>query len=432
MELIDGLLSDMENGELPICFFIDLSKAFDTLNHSILINKLKYYGIKNDALKLFGSYLTNRKQYVEFDGTKSECQYIQTGVPQGSVLGPLLFLIYMNDISSASNIFKFILFADDTTLKTTLNILKEDKRSARNISDIVNYELEKINIWMKANKLSLNIEKTKCMLFHKHNKQLPNLEFKINTVSLEIVDEFCFLGLNLDKSLNWNAHIRELSGKLNRSIGVLNKLRYTLPQNIKILLYNSFILSRINYCILAWGFRIDDLSTHQKAAVRIITNSNYRAHSEPLLKDLNILKFKDIFNLNMIKFYYRYIKNDLPPYFLNFDFKENQEIHSHDTRTKDDFHTNKVKRVYADNCIRNHMLHFLNSLDPLIKEKNYTHSMKGVISYYKQKTILGYNFVCTEINCFCCFRIDLRNFQYPPLLNILTYVKADNLHYSLF
>jgi len=425
VELVDGLLNDMENGDLPICFFIDLSKAFDTLNHTILIEKLQYYGIRNNTLELFRNYLSNRKQYVEYDGTKSDYLTLQTGVPQGSVLGPLLFLIYMNDIAVASKLFKFILFADDTTLKSTMNIMKDDKRSCRDISITINNELEKINLWLKANKLSLNIGKTKYMLFHKHNKIIPELKLKINNVILEKVNEFCFLGLNLDTNLTWNAHIRKISGKLNRSIGVLNKLKYTLPQKIKILIYNSFILSQINYCILAWGFKVDELSLHQKAAVRIISNSNFTAHSEPILKNLNLLKFPDIFNLHKIKFYYKYLKNDLPIYFLDFEFKENKNIHLHDTRNKSDHHTNKVKRVYADNCIRNNMSHFLNNLDISIKEKFHTHSLKSIKHYFRERTILGYNFVCTEKYCYSCYRIDIRNFQYPALLTIMHYIKLD-------
>ena len=264
LELIDNIIQDMEKGDLPICFFIDLSKAFDTLDHNILLKKLEHYGIKGNALKLFESYLTNRSQYVEYDGVKSDLLTILTGVPQGSVLGPLLFLLYMNDIMNASTIFKLILFADDTTIRTSLNTIKNGKRNCRNISEIVNYELDRLNIWMKANKLSINIEKTKYMLFYKHNKIIPDLTFKINNTTLEEVDEFCFLGLNIDCNLSWNAHIKKISSKLNRTKGVLNKLKYTLPQNVKILLYNAFVLSQINYCMLAWGYKIDDLTQHQK------------------------------------------------------------------------------------------------------------------------------------------------------------------------
>ena len=392
----------MEKGDLPICFFIDLSKAFDTLDHTILLKKLEHYGINDNALKLFKSYLTNRSQYVEYDGVKSDLLTILTGVPQGSVLGPLLFLLYMNDIMQASKIFKLILFADDTTLRTSLNTVKNGKRNCRNISEIINYELERINIWMKANKLSINIEKTKYMLFYKHNKVIPDLTFKINTTTLEEVDEFPFLGLNIDCNLSWNAHIQKISSKLNRTKGVLNKLKYTLPKNVKILLYNSFILSQINYCILAWGYKINDLTQHQKGLVRIISNKSYTAHSEPILKDLKLLKFEDLHKLNLIKFYFKYRRNELPQYFQNFEFTQNQDIHNHDTRNKSDLHTNKVKHVYADECIRNHILHFINELDQSIKDTICKNSIKKVIKIFKKHTLANYNFICTDKNCYNC------------------------------
>ncbi len=140
--------------------FLDLSKAFDTLDHTILLDKLKYYGINEAAHRLFESYLKDRKQYVDIDGTSSEIKPIITGVQKGSILGPLLFIIYINDFSFACNLFKFIIYADDTTLETTIEIAfnKSQNASAENK---INIELDLINDWLKCNKLSLNIGKSK-------------------------------------------------------------------------------------------------------------------------------------------------------------------------------------------------------------------------------------------------------------------------------
>ena len=138
LELIDRITQDLDQGNMPITIFMDLSKAFDTLNHDILIYKLKSYGLSEAALKLMQSYLTNRKQYVEINNTQSTKNDITLGVPQGSILGPLLFIIYINDIIHSSTVFRFIMLADDTTLYTTLNT-QED------INDILNDELVKIN-----------------------------------------------------------------------------------------------------------------------------------------------------------------------------------------------------------------------------------------------------------------------------------------------
>ena len=125
LELIDRIIQYLDKGETPISVFLDLSKAFDTLDHSILLSKLEYYGIRNNALKLFTNYLSNRKQYVVLDTVQSNSVKIVTGVPQGSILGPLLFTIYINDIIKCSDKFKLIMYADDTTLLTTANVFDQ-------------------------------------------------------------------------------------------------------------------------------------------------------------------------------------------------------------------------------------------------------------------------------------------------------------------
>ena len=134
--------------ELPINIYLDLSKASDTLDHSIIIHKLKFYGIEGNSLKIFQNYLSKRKQFVEFENVHSEVLDINIGVPQGSVLGPLLFTIYVNDISKASKLFEFISYADDTTLTSTL---KKFGNTENSVVININNELTKIGNWLKMN-----------------------------------------------------------------------------------------------------------------------------------------------------------------------------------------------------------------------------------------------------------------------------------------
>ena len=151
----------MDHNETPINIYLDLSKAFDTLDHEILLAKLQYYGIHGTPLELVKSYLTNRKQYVEIEDTKSKMLDISTGVPQGSILDPLLFIIYyVNDFALSCEKFKFVMYADGTTLTSTLETFSTNELNGNTASSI-NIELNKISEWLKLNRLTLNVQKTK-------------------------------------------------------------------------------------------------------------------------------------------------------------------------------------------------------------------------------------------------------------------------------
>ena len=168
LEIVDRIIQHLDNKKTPINIYLDLSKAFDTISHPILINKLNFYGINGKALDVFKSYLRNRAQFVEFDNFKSDILNISTGVPQCSVLGPLLFLIYVNDISKASKIFDFISYADDTSLSSQIHCFG-DAKDNDNISNNISSELNKISEWLNINKLSLNIKKQTNLWFFTHH-----------------------------------------------------------------------------------------------------------------------------------------------------------------------------------------------------------------------------------------------------------------------
>ena len=243
LELIDRLLTQLKDFKIPVNFYMDLSKAFVSLSHDILLNKLTYYGVKNSANDPLRSYLSNRKQYVQIDDISSSIVSINTGVPQGSILGPLLLNICINDIIMSSDKFNFILYADDTTLNVTVESFGD---TAADIQLSISNELQKICKWLDLNKLHL-----KFMLFHILQKVIPQLLFSFNGSPIDYVTEFIFLGLTLDCNLKFKLHLKTIGTKISRVIGLLQKLKYIFPAYLLRMIYNSLILPHINYCLLA-------------------------------------------------------------------------------------------------------------------------------------------------------------------------------------
>ena len=396
LELIDRTMHDIDNKHVSLALYMDMSKAFDTLDHSILIHKLHCYGIKNSELGWFESYLRNRTQYVEINHIASDLLLVKTGVPQGSILGPLLFLIYMNDITKACSSFKYILYADDTTLYTTI-------QSTEDLSNI-NNELSKISDWLAVNKLSLNANKTKYMIFHAMNKDLSHLNQRININNVEIpkVNQFHFLGLTIDENLSWNHHISAIANKISKGTGVINRLKNCLPLSILRTIYCSLIQSHFDYTILAWGFEAQRLSKIQKRAVRAITLSKYNAHSEPLLKLVKLLSVTDLFNLNSLKCFYNYKHNRVPEYFQQYDFRPNEEIHTYPTRQGGHIPANVTRLNMTQKCLRNDISKKINATPAYILDKIRTHSLHGFSANAKDYFISRYSQFCTIANCYIC------------------------------
>ena len=294
IQLVDNINNAVEKNENTIGIFLDLSKAFDTIDHNILLHKLNHYGFRGIVHDWFKNYLNNRKQYVNYNSKKSLLKNIICGVPQGSILGPLLFILYINDIINTSSILEFILFADDTT------IVYSHQDISSQIT-MINKELEEINNWFKANKLSVNASKTNCMLLgtrqmiskiDNHASQQQEVDIILDDKKLERVTKTKFLGVTIDENLTWKYHIDCISKTISRNIGIINKLKHFIPEYILYTLYCTLILPYINYGILIWGntckMYLDKLLKLQKWALRTISNSHYRSHSTPLFVKYNI------------------------------------------------------------------------------------------------------------------------------------------------
>ena len=247
ISITESIKKTIDDKKYGCGIFIDLKKAFDTVNHDILLRKLEHYGIRNVALDWFKSYLTRRKQFVHINGENSETKSITCGVPQGSVLGPLLFLLYINDLPNISKKLKFFLFADDT------NIYYESDNLSK-LEKTVNKELEKLHEWLCLNRLSLNITKTNFVIFHATNKPMNNVvTILINKHAIDEVKYVKYLGILIDSQLTFKNQIDELTKKISRAVGVLYKLCPYVTPKILTSVYYAIVYPFLLYGVVVWG-----------------------------------------------------------------------------------------------------------------------------------------------------------------------------------
>ena len=289
IHLTEKIYSNLNNKLSTIAAYIDFSKCFDTLNRGILIKKLEAYGVRGIPLSLFKSYLKDRYQAVKMNGVVSEYKLINTGVPQGSVLGPILYLIYVNELPKITSLFDPSLFADDTTLifeSSDKNILVNN----------CNLGLNLFFSWCCANKLSINIAKTNIMLFS--NNLCPNdiSEVYMNNLKIDYASSVRFLGIIVDDQLKFDQHINLTANKISKNIGILYKLRQYVPRNTLTCMYRNFVECYLNYCNIIFGnaypSHIKPLEIVQKKkCLRSIDNQPPLFHAFPIFSEPKVADF---------------------------------------------------------------------------------------------------------------------------------------------
>lgn len=294
------ILESFEHKELTLGIFIDFSKAFDRVNHETLLLKLDRYGFRGCFYSIIKSYLEARFQQVVIDNTLSDPKHIAAGVPQGSILGPLLFNLYINDIVNIDPNTTFVIYADDTSLFFRAPCVSSLEVNATRC-------LRSLHHWSLSNSLNINISKTKAVLFRPRNKSVSELTLSIGSSKIHVSSSVKSLGVTFHENLSWDVHVDNTVAKISRVVGILSKFRYYFPQCIKKLLYDSLFTSVITYCFLVWGTttvsNITKLHALQKKAVRAINNIPNDVHTKPVFEALHIVPIVQLYSVMLRKKY---------------------------------------------------------------------------------------------------------------------------------
>ena len=362
LNFIDNIQNQLNSHKYTISVFMDLSKAFDVINHKILKDKLDHYGFRGNFLNFLMDFIKDRKYFVHVNGYNSEEKILNIGVPQGSTLGPLLFLIYINDMVNCSNLLFLTQFADDSTITYSSLYLEQAIIT-------VERECNRVLDWLSANKLIINLNKTHLMLFTTRTRP-ENISILVKGQLIHEIKENKFLGVILDNDLKWNSHIQYISKKISKSVSILKMLKFTFPSNVLKSIYFSLIYPYYIYCNLVWGSAVsthtDILVKLQKKAVRSISKVGYLDHTGPLFNNLKILQVGEIYNYNCAKFIYHCYNNKS---LKNFKDKlcTNSTFHEYNTRTKELLRKPKGRLKLFDNSALDRGIEIWNSLHDCTK-----------------------------------------------------------------
>jgi len=360
------IYDNLDDDNLVFSMYLDFKKAFDTVDHNILLSKLYFYGIRGEPYLWFKSYLTGRKQFVSVNGINSMIDSVSHSIPQGSNLGPLLFLVYINDLPNCSRSFKFQMFADDCCISYSVPRVNLDGAYA-----LINSFLENVSVWLCSNKIKINSSKTKYMIYSYRGQYNLAGPIMIGGDLIERVNSVKFLGVVLDDKLRFSEHVLSISSKVSRSIGVLYKLRDFIPTHILRSLYYSMVYPYISYAIEAWfnapNYISNSVVVLQKRVVRCINFLNYNDHTGAYFKNMRLLPLSSIYCLNISMYMYRTLSDEFYDRELYRKLNTFQDQHDHLTRNRDKYVMPRYRKVKTEANIHHSCIEVWNEMPDAVK-----------------------------------------------------------------
>ena len=383
IQLTDQIRKLIYEEKIVFSLFVDFAKAFDTVDHNILMYKLNHYGIRGQAYNFFKSYLSNRVQYTYVNGSKSSIKTITHGVPQGSVLGPILFLIFIDDLYRCVSESLTRLFADDTSL----NMARKDPHE---LYQLAVSNIKKFISWCNHNKLTINYDKTHFLLFHAKNKKIPIFfdQIEINGKVIKRKAHTKYLGIKIDDKFLWHDQVDYVHKSLLKYYSIFNRIKYLVNKNVIRQIFFAFVFSKIKYGLEVYGSCSKDyikkLQVIQNGLLKILTQKQKRTSTDALHKELRLLKVNDAYRQQLICFVNNCFAKKTPTMFYNYF---NYKITPYGLR-QEKLDTTYGRTNYGLLMVKNTAARTWNSAYLVLKDKLYQINVRKVIaSYYIQ----GYN-----------------------------------------